>query len=201
MLSRVYPVVESAAWVRRLLAVGARLIQLRVKERPTEQIRQEIRSARTFSAHYNAQLVVNDYWQIALEEGCDCVHLGQTDLDSADIPALRRAGVRVGISTHDSSELERGLALKPDYIALGPIYPTLLKAMPWPPQGLGRITEWKRRIGVTPLVAIGGLTVDRLAGVFEAGADSAAVVSDIVKHPDPEARMAEWLAKAEAEAA
>lgn len=198
MLSRVYPVVESAAWVRRLLAVGARLIQLRVKERPTEQIRQEIRSARTFSAHYNAQLVVNDYWQIALEEGCDCVHLGQTDLDSADIPALRRAGVRVGISTHDSSELERGLALKPDYIALGPIYPTLLKAMPWPPQGLGRITEWKRRIGVTPLVAIGGLTVDRLAGVFEAGADSAAVVSDIVKHPDPEARMAEWLAKAEA---
>jgi len=198
VLSRVYPVVESAAWVRRLLAVGARLIQLRVKERPTEQIRQEIRSARTFSAHYNAQLVVNDYWQIALEEGCDCVHLGQTDLDSADIPALRRAGVRVGISTHDPSELERGLALKPDYIALGPIYPTLLKAMPWPPQGLGRITEWKRRIGVTPLVAIGGLTVDRLAGVFEAGADSAAVVSDIVKHPDPEARMAEWLAKAEA---
>jgi len=70
--------------------------------------------------------------------------------------------------------------------------------MPWPPQGLARITEWKRRIGTTPLVAIGGLTVDRLAGTFEAGADSAAVVSDIVKHPDPEARMAEWLAKAEA---
>jgi len=198
VLSRVYPIVDSAAWVRRLLAVGARLIQLRVKERPTEQIRQEIRNARTFCAHYNAQLVVNDYWEIAVEEGCDCVHLGQTDLDSADIPALRRAGVRFGISTHDPSELERGLALGPDYVALGPIYPTLLKAMPWAPQGLGRITEWKRRIGVTPLVAIGGLTVDRLAGVFEAGADSAAVVSDIVKHPDPEARMAEWLAKAEA---
>ena len=197
VLSRVYPIVDSAAWVRRLLAVGARLIQLRVKERPTEQIRQEIRNARTFCAHYNAQLVVNDYWEIAVEEGCDCVHLGQTDLDSADIPALRRAGVRFGISTHDPSELERGLALGPDYVALGPIYPTLLKAMPWAPQGLGRITEWKRRIGVTPLVAIGGLTVDRLAGVFEAGADSAAVVSDIVKHPDPEARMAEWLDKAE----
>ena len=197
VLSRVYPIVDSAAWVRRLLAVGARLIQLRVKERPTEQIRQEIRNARTFCAHYNAQLVVNDYWEIAAEEGCDCVHLGQTDLDSADIPALRRAGVRFGISTHDPSELERGLALGPDYVALGPIYPTLLKVMPWPPQGLGRITEWKRRIGATPLVAIGGLTVDRLAGVFEAGADSAAVVSDIVKHPDPEARMAEWLDKAE----
>jgi thiamine-phosphate pyrophosphorylase len=198
VLSRVYPIVDSAAWVRRLLAVGARLTQLRVKERPTEQIRQEIRNAKTFSAHYNAQLVVNDYWEIAVEEGCDCVHLGQTDLGSADIPALRRAGVRFGISTHDSSELERGLALKPDYVALGPIYPTLLKAMPWPPQGLGRITEWKRRIGTTPLVAIGGLTVDRLAGVFEAGADSAAVVSDVVKHADPDARMADWLAKAEA---
>ena len=197
VLSRVYPIVDSAAWVRRLLAVGARLIQLRVKERPTEQICQEIRNARTFSAHYNAQLVVNDYWEIAVEEGCDCVHLGQTDLDSANIPALRRAGVRFGISTHDPSELERGLALGPDYVALGPIYPTLLKAMPWAPQGLGRITEWKRRIGATPLVAIGGLTVERLAGVFEAGADSAAVVTDIVKHPDPEARMAEWLDKAE----
>jgi thiamine-phosphate pyrophosphorylase len=81
---------------------------------------------------------------------------------------------------------------------LGPIYPTLLKAMPWSPQGLGRITEWRRRIGATPLVAIGGLTVNRLAGVFEAGADSAAVVSDIVKHPDPEGRMTEWLAKAAA---
>jgi thiamine-phosphate pyrophosphorylase len=198
VLSRVYPIVESAAWVRRLLAVGARLIQLRVKERAAQEIRQEVRNARTFSAHYNAQLVVNDYWEIALDEGCDCVHLGQTDLDGADIPALRRAGVRFGISTHDSLELERGLALEPDYIALGPIYPTLLKAMPWPPQGLDRITEWKRRIGPTPLVAIGGLTVDRLAGAFEAGADSAAVVSDIVKHPDPEARMAEWLARAQA---
>jgi thiamine-phosphate pyrophosphorylase len=198
VLSRVYPIVESAAWVRRLLAVGARLIQLRVKERAAREIRREVRNARTFSAHYNAQLVVNDYWEIALDEGCDCVHLGQTDLDGADIPALRRAGVRFGISTHDSLELERGLALEPDYIALGPIYPTLLKAMPWPPQGLDRITEWKRRIGPTPLVAIGGLTVDRLAGAFEAGADSAAVVSDIVKHPDPEARMAEWLARAQA---
>lgn len=195
-LSRVYPIVDSASWVRRLLAVGARLIQLRVKDRPSQQVRREIRDAKTVSIDYNAQLVVNDFWEIAAEEGCDFVHLGQSDLDTADIPALRRAGIRLGVSTHDLAELERALALKPDYIALGPIYPTLLKAMPWPPQGLGRIAGWKRHIGTTPLVAIGGLTVERLAGVFEAGADCAAVVSDVVNHPDPSARMTEWLAKA-----
>jgi thiamine-phosphate pyrophosphorylase len=195
-LSRVYPIVDSAEWVRRLLAVGVRLVQLRVKDRPLEQVRKEIRDARTLCAAAGAQLVVNDYWQLAIDEGCAFVHLGQTDLDTADVPALRRAGLRIGISTHDHSELERAVALEPDYIALGPIYPTLLKVMPWAPQGLGRITEWKKRIGTTPLVAIGGLTVERLAGVFEAGADVAAVVTDIVRHPDPEARTREWIAAA-----
>ncbi len=197
-IPRVYPVVESAYLVRRMVAVGARLVQLRIKEQPMQQVRREIIDAKAFCAHYNAQLVVNDYWQIAVEEDCDFVHLGQTDLDGADIAALRRAGSRFGVSTHDPGELDRALALEPDYIALGPIYPTKLKAMPWPPQGLSRITEWKRRIGTTPLVAIGGLTVERLAGVFQAGADCAAVVTDVVKHPDPDSRMGEWLAEAAA---
>lgn len=161
-----------------------------------ERVRREIREARTLCAQFNSQLIVNDYWQIAIEEKCDFVHLGQEDLDTADLCALRQASLRFGISTHDSSELERALTLRPDYVALGPIYPTLLKVMPWHPQGLRRISEWKQRIGTTPLVAIGGLTVDRLAGVFEAGADCAAVVTDIVKHPNPDARMSEWLVAA-----
>jgi thiamine-phosphate pyrophosphorylase len=197
-LPRVYPVVESADLVRRMVAVGARLVQLRVKDRPMEQVRQEITNARAHCAHYNAQLVVNDYWQIAVEENCDFVHLGQTDLDGADISALRKARSRLGVSTHDPTELARALALEPDYIALGPIYPTKLKVMPWAPQGLPRITEWKRRIGSTPLVVIGGLTVERLADVFRAGADCAAVVTDVVKHSDPDARLGEWLAEAAA---
>ena len=96
------------------------------------------------------------------------------------------------------AELERALALTPDYVALGPIYPTLLKVMPWAPQGLARLGEWKRRIGALPLVAIGGLTLERLAGVFAAGADVAAVVTDIVRHAHPEARTREWLAAAAA---
>lgn len=188
-----YPIVDSAAWIGRLVRLGARLIQLRVKDQPDNVVRQEILAAKKICGRAGAQLIVNDYWQLALEESCDFVHLGQGDLDTADIQALRKSQVRIGISTHDHAELERALALQPDYVALGPIYPTLLKQMPWAPQGLERITEWKRRIGNLPLVAIGGLTVDRVPGVFAAGADSAAVVTDIVRNSDPDRRTREWM--------
>ena len=195
-LPRVYPILDSAEWVRRLLPIGVRLVQLRVKDRAVEDVRREIRDSKVLCAGAGAQLIVNDYWRLALEEGCDFVHLGQRDLDTADIAALRQAGIRVGISTHDHAELERALSLRPDYIALGPIYPTLLKVMPWAPQGLRRIKEWKQHVGSLPLVAIGGLTLERLPGVFAAGADVAAVVTDIVRNPDPRVRARQWLAAA-----
>lgn len=195
-LPRVYPIVESAAWVARLAPTGVRLVQLRIKERAVAELRTEIRAARALCAAAGMQLIVNDYWEAALAEGCDFVHLGQGDLAGADLAALRRAGVRLGVSTHDDAELERALAARPDYVALGPIYPTLLKVMPWHPQGLARLTEWKRRIGALPLVAIGGLTLERLPGVFAAGADVAAVVTDIVRHASPEERARAWLAAA-----
>jgi thiamine-phosphate pyrophosphorylase len=189
----VYPIVESAEWVGRLLPLGVQLVQLRIKVGSAVEVSNEIRKAKALCARAGAQLIVNDYWVLAMAEGCDFVHLGQGDLDAADVPALRKAGIRIGVSTHDHVELARALALEPDYVALGPIYPTSLKVMPWPAQGLERITEWKRRIGTTPLVAIGGLTAERLRGVFDAGADIAAVVSDIVRNPGPEARTGEWL--------
>lgn len=194
-LPRVYPVIDSAAWIRRLVSAGARLVQLRIKDRSREDLRAEIRQSKGLCARGGAQLIVNDHWQLALEEGCDFVHLGQGDLDTADVPALRRAGVRIGISTHDDAELARALGLAPDYIALGPIYPTLLKVMAFAPQGLGRIGEWKRRIGAIPLVAIGGITLERLPGVLAAGADSAAVVTDIVRNSDPERQMEAWVSR------
>lgn len=193
MLAPVYPIVDSAAWIRRLLPAGVRLVQLRIKDRSPEELRAEIRESRALCAGAGAQLVVNDHWQLALEEGCDFVHLGQSDLDTADVPALRRANVRIGISTHDDAELARALGLAPNYVALGPIYPTLLKVMKFGPQGLKRIGEWKRRIGVIPLVAIGGITLEHLPGVLAAGADSAAVVTDIVRNPVPEERMRNWV--------
>jgi thiamine-phosphate pyrophosphorylase len=195
-LARVYPIVDSAEWVGRLLPLGIRLVQLRMKIGSAAQVRGEIRKARALCSRAGAQLIVNDYWSLALDEGCDFVHLGQGDLDMADVPALRKAGIRIGISTHDDAELARALTFRPDYVALGPIYPTSLKVMPWAPQGLERTTEWKRRVGKIPLVAIGGLTVERLPGVFEAGADIAAVVSDIVRNRDPERRTREWLVTA-----
>lgn len=196
-LPRVYPIVDSAAWIARLAPLGVRLVQLRIKEGSEEAVRAEIVAARAYCRAAGVQLVINDYWRLALAAGCDFVHLGQGDLEGVDIPALRRAGVRLGISTHDERELERALALRPDYVALGPIYPTLLKVMPWRPQGLARLGEWRRRIGSLPLIAIGGLTPERLAGVFAAGADVAAVVTDIVRAEDPEARVRQWLAVAE----
>jgi thiamine-phosphate pyrophosphorylase len=197
-LPRVYPIVDSAAWISRLAPLGVRLVQLRIKERPADELRTEVRAARALCAAAGLQLIVNDYWEIALAEHCDFVHLGQGDLAGADLAALRRAGVRLGISTHDHEELERALRAAPAYVAFGPIYPTLLKVMPWQPQGLERIREWKGRIGALPLVAIGGLTLERLAGVFAAGADVAAVVTDIIRDRDPEARTRDWLAAARA---
>ncbi|PZN33901.1 MAG: thiamine phosphate synthase, partial [Proteobacteria bacterium] len=174
-LARVYPIVDSAAWLRRLLPLGVKLVQLRIKERPVEEVRAEIKAAKALCSRVGAQLVVNDHWELALAAGCEWVHLGQGDLDTADLPALRRAGIRIGISTHDPAELERALAQSPAYVALGPIYPTQLKVMPWAPQGLARIGEWKRRVAPLPLVAIGGLTAERLPGVLGAGAGSAAL--------------------------
>ncbi|MDK4712626.1 thiamine phosphate synthase [Rhizobium sp. CNPSo 4039] len=188
-----YLIVDSAAWIRRLVPLGVKLVQLRVKDRPTSDVRAEIRESKAICAAHGCQLIVNDHWQLAIEEGCDFIHLGQEDLASADLSAIGDAGLKLGLSTHDEAELETALAAEPDYIALGPIYPTVLKIMPWAPQGLERIGEWKARIGDRPLVAIGGLTVERLAGVFEHGADIAAVVTDITRNPDPDSRTLEWV--------
>lgn len=192
MLDRFYLVVDDAAWLERLLPHGVRLAQLRVKDLPEPELRSQIRRARDLCAAAGAQLVVNDHWRQAIDEGCNYVHLGQGDLDGADLSAIRRAGLRLGVSTHDDAELERALATEPDYVALGPIFPTLLKQMPWAPQGLARITLWKQRIGAVPLVAIGGLTPERARAALDAGADSAAVVSDVLRHADPQARAREW---------
>ncbi|TIX98344.1 MAG: thiamine phosphate synthase, partial [Mesorhizobium sp.] len=181
-----YLIVDSSAWIERLVPLGVKLVQLRIKDKDKAILRREIRASKTICERHGCQLVVNDDWRMAIEEGCDFVHLGQEDLASADVRAIRRAGVKLGLSTHDDLELETALFADPDYFALGPIYPTTLKAMKWPPQGLERIREWKTRIAPLPLVAIGGLTVERLSGVFEHGAQSAAVVTDIIGAADPE---------------
>ena len=132
-LDKFYPIVDSADWVLRLVGAGAKLVQLRMKDLGAFEIARDIERAKNMCESAGAQLVVNDFWREAIEAGCDYVHLGQGDLDTADVKAIRRAGMKLGISTHDHAELDRALSYDPDYVALGPIYPTLLKQMPWAP--------------------------------------------------------------------
>ncbi|BCM20270.1 thiamine phosphate synthase [Mesorhizobium sp. J8] len=190
-----YLIVDSAAWIERLVPLGVRLVQLRIKDMDEDGLRVEMRKAKALCARHDCQLIVNDHWRLAIEEGCDFVHLGQEDLQTASLPQIREAGVRLGLSTHDHAELETAMAARPDYVALGPVYPTILKTMKWAPQGLERVRVWKDAVAPIPLVAIGGLNPERLDGVFGAGADSAAVVTDITLNPDPEARTREWIEK------
>jgi len=193
MLDRFYLIVGHVAELELLVPQGVKLVQLRLKDQPEAELRRQIARARDLCAVHGTQLVVNDHWQLAMELNCTFVHLGQEDLDTADIAALRQKGVRFGLSTHDEAELDRALSHDPSYVALGPVYETKLKKMPWAPQGLEKLSRWKARVGDLPLVAIGGLTPERLPGVFEAGADSAAVVTDILLAEDPEARTRQWL--------
>ncbi len=192
-----YPIVPDVAWLARLVPLGVRTIQLRLKEASPERIRREIAESLEICIRFGCQLIVNDYWREALALGADYVHLGQEDLAGADVPTIQAKGVRLGISTHSEEELAIALAAVPDYVALGPIYETKLKVMKWAPQGLDRIGSWKRRIGPLPLVAIGGITPERADGIIAAGADSIAVITDFFTHADPEARVRQWLSWAE----
>jgi thiamine-phosphate pyrophosphorylase len=194
MLDPFYPIFDSADWIARMLPHGMKLVQLRVKDRPETEIAREIARAKMLCAEAGCVLVVNDYWKLAIAEGCDWLHLGQEDLDTADLSAIRKAGLKLGVSSHDEAELERALATRPDYIALGPVYPTILKQMRFGPQGLEKLGEWKRRIGDLPLVGIGGISLERAPGVFEAGADIVAAVTDITLNRAPEARLQAWVA-------
>ncbi|MEM9497785.1 MAG: thiamine phosphate synthase [Pseudomonadota bacterium] len=192
-LDRFYPIFDDADWLERMLPLGVKLVQLRLKDRMPWDVATQIARAEALCKTHSATLVVNDHWQAAIDAKSAWVHLGQEDLDHADMPAIRRAGLRVGLSTHDDAELDRALSFNPDYVALGPVYPTILKKMKWHEQGLPRVTEWKSRLGELPLVGIGGMSVARAPGVFAAGADIVSVVTDITLNPNPGDRVRQWL--------
>ena len=193
LLQRFYLIVDSTENLESFLNAGVRCVQLRVKDKSMDEVRTEIKTAKTLCARHQCQLIVNDYWQLAIEEGCDAIHLGQEDLSGADVAQIKNAQIKIGISTHDKAELAIALSHEPDYIALGPIYATLLKKMKWRPQGLEKLQRWNNAIGDIPLVAIGGFTPERAASAFEHGADSVCVVTDILQHSSPVERVQEWL--------
>ena len=190
---RFYPVVDSVAWVARLGLLGVGTVQLRAKGLNDSEALQVVSDALAVIKGTDTKLVVNDYWRAAIIAGAKHLHLGQEDLADADLKAIRDAGLTLGISTHDDVELETALRAAPDYIALGPIFPTTLKSMRFAPQGIAKITEWKQRISPIPLVAIGGIKLEQAGEIFAAGADSIAVVSDVTQNAEPDARVRAWL--------
>lgn len=192
-LPRFYPIFDHVDWIERLVPLGIKLVQLRIKDQPEAELRAQIKAAQAICREHDCLMVVNDYWKLAIELECDWLHLGQEDLSTADMSAIRASGVKLGLSTHDIPELQRAMLCQPDYIALGPIYPTILKKMKWHQQGVEKLTEWKKRIGDMPLIAIGGMSVERAPGAFEAGADVVSAVTDITLNADPEGRVREWL--------
>src|ERR1700761_7312513 len=190
---RFYPVVDSVAWVARLAALGVGTVQLRAKDLDDARALQIVTDALEATKGTATKVVVNDYWRAAIVAGAKHLHLGQEDLADADLKAIREAGLTLGISTHDDEELATALRANPDYVALGPIFPTTLKSMRFAPQGIPKITEWKKRVGDIPLVAIGGIKLEHAPDIFAAGANSIAVVSDVTQSADPDARVRAWL--------
>lgn len=193
VLDSFYPIVPDVGWLERIVPLGVTFVQLRIKDASAADVAAQAKRANAFCKEHGCTLVLNDYWEAALDAGVGFIHLGQDDLRDADLEAIKLAGIKLGISTHDIVELDNALAAEPDYVALGPIYETKLKAMPWAPQGLDKIKEWRRRIGRLPLVAIGGLTPERAPGVLEAGADSLAVITDFFTAAHPDERIELWL--------
>ncbi|WP_074380867.1 thiamine phosphate synthase [Bartonella doshiae] len=188
-----YLIVDSADWIERLIPLGVKLVQLRMKNEKHQIIRDHIKRAKNICDKLETQLIINDHWTLAIDEKCNFIHLGQEDLSNADLPAIRKSGIKFGISTHDEHELDIALSVNPDYIALGPIYPTILKKMKWMPQGLEKIKQWRKHIDALPLVGIGGLTPERAIDVLKTGANSAAVVTDIILNKKPEERVQQWI--------
>jgi len=192
----VYPIVDNAAWLEKLLPLGISTIQLRIKTAGKngnqQHVEEEVMKAIEIAKRFNCRLFINDYWQLAIKYSAYGVHLGQGDLDTADINALLNSGIRLGISTHSYAEVARAIAYKPSYIAIGPIYSTTTKEMPFAPQGLENLKRWRRTLPY-PLVAIAGITLERLPQVIAAGADGIAIISDILKAKDPIAQTKAWL--------
>ncbi|OSL43072.1 thiamine-phosphate diphosphorylase [Escherichia coli H605] len=179
-----YPVVDSVQWIERLLDAGVRTLQLRIKDQRDEEVEADVVAAIELGRRYNARLFINDYWRLAIKHQAYGVHLGQEDLQSTDLSAIRAAGLRLGVSTHDDMEIDVALAARPSYIALGHVFPTQTKQMPSAPQGLEQLTRHIERLVDYPTVAIGGISLARAPAVMATGVGSIAIVSAITQAAD-----------------
>lgn len=188
-----YPVVDSVAWIERLLAAGVKTIQLRIKDKKDDEVEADIIAAVALGRRYDARLFINDYWRLAIKHQAYGVHLGQEDLESTELELIRAAGLRLGVSTHDDMEIDVALAARPSYIALGHVFPTQTKQMPSAPQGLEQLASHIERLADYPTVAIGGISLERAPAVLATGVGSIAVVSAITQADDWQAATAQLL--------
>ncbi|WJD50558.1 thiamine phosphate synthase [Enterobacter sp. PGRG2] len=188
-----YPVVDSVVWIKRLLGAGVRTLQLRIKDKRDDEVEADVIAAIALGRRYQARLFINDYWRLAIKHGAYGVHLGQEDLQDTDLTAIRAAGLRLGVSTHDDMEIDVALAAKPSYIALGHVFPTQTKQMPSAPQGLAQLAQHIARLKDYPTVAIGGISTERAPAVLATGVGSIAVVSAITAADDWQAATRQLL--------
>lgn len=188
-----YPIVEDAKLIKPLLELGVRTLQLRVKGKDLVEVESLIKIANEHCKEKNAQLFINDYWQLAIKYNCFGVHLGQEDLLTADLSEISTAGLRLGLSSHCYAEAARILAIKPSYVALGPIFETTCKSMQFGPQGFEKLAVWKRIFPKIPIVAIGGLKRQHINELKKYNVDGVAVISDFLNDAQPLQAAAEWI--------
>ena len=188
----IYPIVDRAEWIHRLLPLGIKTIQLRAKDLTGAALEKEVREAVQLGREHGARVFINDAWELALHHGAYGVHLGQDDMPHADLMALHTAGIRLGLSTHNYTEVARALSVRPSYLAIGTLFHSPSKDFVHQPLGLEKFAALRRLIDV-PVVAIGGITLETAPEVLAAGADSIAVISDITKTRDLAARVSAWL--------
>jgi hydroxymethylpyrimidine kinase / phosphomethylpyrimidine kinase / thiamine-phosphate diphosphorylase len=186
-----YPIVDDVSWLHKVLPLGVNTVQLRIKQASTAELENQIEEAVSLSKPFNCRLFINDHWQLAIEKGAYGVHLGQEDLATANIDAIQKSNIRLGVSSHCYSEVARALALRPSYIAIGPIHETTSKEVSFAPQGVAALERWRKSLNY-PLVAIGGITLENAAHVISAGADGIAVIRDISEAEDLPDRICRW---------
>ncbi|OCH09844.1 thiamine-phosphate diphosphorylase [Aliivibrio fischeri] len=189
-----YPVVDDVSWIEKLLKLDVKTIQLRIKNPEQADLEQQVIKAIRLGREYDAQVFINDYWQLAIKHKAFGIHLGQEDIEVADLQAIAEANICLGLSTHDDSELLKVKALNPSYLALGHIFPTPTKEMPSQPQGLTNLAKNQQLAGDIPTVAIGGIDLSVANDVWQTGVDSIAVVRAITEVEDTEQAVAKFNA-------
>ena len=187
----IYPIVDSFSWVERLLAAGIKMVQLRIKSKRAG-FEKEISDAIACGRRHQACVVINDHWQLAIDHGALVVHLGQDDLNDEALSALSAARIRLGVSSHSEQEIAHALDVNPSYLAIGTVFKSPSKTFSHNPVGTEQLKNLCK-LAEIPIVAIGGITLERAPEVLNAGANGIAVISDITAAENPEQRVNEWL--------